>query len=58
MIDWFVSQALSKSDEDVLLRPVARLDAYLARLCGSIPVDLLPGPLDPSAQCLPQQPLR
>jgi hypothetical protein len=50
-------QALSAHDEQLLLAPVARLDLFLARLCGSIPVDLLPGPLDPAAQCLPQQPL-
>ncbi len=50
-------QALTAIEEANLLAPVIRLDAYLARLCGALPVDLLPGPLDPAAQCLPQQPL-
>ncbi len=50
-------QALTATEEANLLAPVARLDAYLARLCGALPVDVLPGPADPAAQCLPQQPL-
>jgi DNA polymerase delta subunit 2 len=50
-------QAITAEDEAKLLLPVLALDSLLAHLCGALAVDLLPGPLDPAAQCLPQQPL-
>ena len=50
-------QTLTQQQEDGLLIPVRAADALLSRLCAALPVHLLPGPLDPAAASLPQQPL-
>ncbi|EGC34635.1 hypothetical protein DICPUDRAFT_153145 [Dictyostelium purpureum] len=37
--------------------PIKELDGYLSELCQSIPVDIMPGPNDPTNVSLPQLPL-
>lgn len=46
-----------KSGVDRLASPLRRLDALLAELAASVPVDVMPGRSDPATYQMPQQPL-
>eukprot|EP00906_Rhabdomonas_costata_P018357 RCo026823 len=45
------------AESSSMLKPLKELDSLLARLCQGLPVDVVPGELDPTNCFLPQQPI-
>jgi DNA polymerase delta subunit 2 len=51
------SKALSHKSLSQFSVPVAAADTFVARICASLPLDVVPGARDPASYALPQQPL-
>jgi DNA polymerase delta subunit 2 len=48
---------MTAKESQSLAEPISAFDSALAQLCALVPVDVMPGPSDPSTYLLPQQPL-
>ena len=55
--DCDVMGKVASSEKHSLTDRVGSLDAYLTTICAAMPVDLMPGSIDPCNFLLPQQPL-
>ena len=52
-----LAPALASAPENHALQAMKDADSFLAQLCASVPVKLMPGRGDPTGACLPQAPL-
>ncbi|XP_020596527.1 DNA polymerase delta small subunit isoform X2 [Phalaenopsis equestris] len=50
-------QALTAEDQSKLIEPIKEIDILLTQLVAAVPLDMMPGPIDPANFFLPQQPL-
>ncbi|XP_058207549.1 DNA polymerase delta small subunit isoform X2 [Rhododendron vialii] len=50
-------QNLASKDQSKMSEPVKELDILLTQIAAGVPLDIMPGPNDPSNFALPQQPL-
>ncbi|KAJ7534062.1 hypothetical protein O6H91_13G077600 [Diphasiastrum complanatum] len=50
-------QSVSSKEQAKLIEPIKELDLILTQIAASMPIDIMPGPNDPSNFSLPQQPL-
>jgi DNA polymerase delta subunit 2 len=50
-------QNLGSKDQSKLFEPIKEMDILLTQIASSLPLDIMPGPNDPSNFALPQQPL-
>ncbi|CAL1372386.1 unnamed protein product [Linum trigynum] len=55
--EFFNGQNLASKDQSKLSDPIKELDILLTQIAAGLPLDIMPGPNDPTNFALPQQPL-